>query len=274
MRVLLDPGEGVVEHDRVALELEVVEALLDVDRGHGRIVGDRGRVDSGRCVRPIRHRCATSRRPTVAAAMPDLDARLELAERTMTALVADAELPPKIGDPSAAGRLLRACHAGAPARHRSERCGRPRGDEMGRRFRDEPRPGLAGDQRAGRAQRPDHRPARGDPRWRADHRGPDGGGLRRRDPPVRAGRPGPPAAGGADRCRRPGSEPPAGPRSAAARRGAAAVRPSPRSRGGTGGRGARHRRHRPGDGGSRRARRGRGRRRRGDRGVVRAGPAR
>lgn len=33
----------------------------------------------------------------VAAAMPDLDTRLRLAERTLTALVADAELPAKIG---------------------------------------------------------------------------------------------------------------------------------------------------------------------------------
>jgi ornithine cyclodeaminase/alanine dehydrogenase len=33
----------------------------------------------------------------VAAAMPDPDSRLALAERTLTALVADAELPPKIG---------------------------------------------------------------------------------------------------------------------------------------------------------------------------------
>jgi ornithine cyclodeaminase/alanine dehydrogenase-like protein (mu-crystallin family) len=33
----------------------------------------------------------------VVAAMPDLDERLALAERTMTALVADAELPPKLG---------------------------------------------------------------------------------------------------------------------------------------------------------------------------------
>ena len=33
----------------------------------------------------------------VAGAMPGLDARLELAERTLIALVADAELPPKIG---------------------------------------------------------------------------------------------------------------------------------------------------------------------------------
>ena len=32
----------------------------------------------------------------VTAAMPPVDERLELAERTMTALVADAELPPKI----------------------------------------------------------------------------------------------------------------------------------------------------------------------------------
>ncbi len=37
----------------------------------------------------------------VLAAMPDIDERLRLAERTMVALVADAQLPPKIGvDPS------------------------------------------------------------------------------------------------------------------------------------------------------------------------------
>lgn len=33
----------------------------------------------------------------VAAAMPDVDARLRLAEQTLTALVSDAQLPPKIG---------------------------------------------------------------------------------------------------------------------------------------------------------------------------------
>ncbi|HET7728047.1 MAG TPA: hypothetical protein VFK54_12065, partial [Candidatus Limnocylindrales bacterium] len=33
----------------------------------------------------------------VRAAMPDLPERLRLAERTLRALVADAELPPKIG---------------------------------------------------------------------------------------------------------------------------------------------------------------------------------
>ena len=33
----------------------------------------------------------------VVAAMPPLESRLALAERAMTALVGDAELPPKIG---------------------------------------------------------------------------------------------------------------------------------------------------------------------------------
>ena len=34
-RVLLDPGQAVVQGDRVALQLEVAEALGDIDRGHG-----------------------------------------------------------------------------------------------------------------------------------------------------------------------------------------------------------------------------------------------
>jgi ornithine cyclodeaminase/alanine dehydrogenase-like protein (mu-crystallin family) len=42
---------------------------------------------------PIRYLSAAD----VLAAMPDIDERLTLAERTMTALVSDAELPPKIG---------------------------------------------------------------------------------------------------------------------------------------------------------------------------------
>jgi ornithine cyclodeaminase/alanine dehydrogenase-like protein (mu-crystallin family) len=42
---------------------------------------------------PLRYLSAAD----VSVAMPDLDARLALAERIMTALVADAELPPKIG---------------------------------------------------------------------------------------------------------------------------------------------------------------------------------
>ena len=44
--------------------------------------------------------------------MPDLDTRLALAERTMTALVADAELPPKIGiHPRPAGSFVHAMPA-------------------------------------------------------------------------------------------------------------------------------------------------------------------
>jgi alanine dehydrogenase len=42
---------------------------------------------------PLRYLAAAD----VLAAMPDLDERLKLAERTLTALVGDAELPPKIG---------------------------------------------------------------------------------------------------------------------------------------------------------------------------------
>jgi ornithine cyclodeaminase/alanine dehydrogenase len=44
-------------------------------------------------VPPLRYLSAAD----VLAAMPDIDERLALAEQTMTALVADAELPPKIG---------------------------------------------------------------------------------------------------------------------------------------------------------------------------------
>jgi ornithine cyclodeaminase/alanine dehydrogenase-like protein (mu-crystallin family) len=48
----------------------------------------------------------------VLAAMPEIDARLELAERTLTALVADAELPPKIGvHPRPAGSFAHAMPA-------------------------------------------------------------------------------------------------------------------------------------------------------------------
>ena len=48
----------------------------------------------------------------VTAAMPPVEERLELAERTMTALVADAELPPKIGvHPRPAGSFAHAMPA-------------------------------------------------------------------------------------------------------------------------------------------------------------------
>ena len=122
-RVLLDRGQRVVQDDRVALELEVVEAALDVDAGapgHRRPSSPRRlgvvpwRVD----LPPLRYLSAAD----VVAAMPDLDERLRLAERTLTALVADAELPPKIGvHPRPAG-LVRPRHAGLPARRRSGRC--------------------------------------------------------------------------------------------------------------------------------------------------------
>ena len=41
--VLLDPGQGVVQDDRVALELEVLEALLDVEGGHASMVAGQAR---------------------------------------------------------------------------------------------------------------------------------------------------------------------------------------------------------------------------------------
>ena len=76
----------------------------------------------------------------VLAAMPDLDERLALAERTLTALVADAELPPKIGvhprpDGSfahampahlrGAGGPRRAVQSGGWPRRRPPRCASP-----------------------------------------------------------------------------------------------------------------------------------------------------
>lgn len=57
---------------------------------------------------PLRYFAAAD----VAAAMPDLDARLALAERTLMALVADAELPPKIAiHPRPAGSFAHAMPA-------------------------------------------------------------------------------------------------------------------------------------------------------------------
>jgi ornithine cyclodeaminase/alanine dehydrogenase-like protein (mu-crystallin family) len=63
----------------------------------------------------------------VLAAMPDLDERLALAERTLTALVADAELPPKIGvHPRPTGSFVHAMPAylrGADSTGRDDRLG-------------------------------------------------------------------------------------------------------------------------------------------------------
>jgi hypothetical protein len=115
-------GEGVVEEDRVALEAQVREAL-------GRLGGIGCIYRAERCraltadARPGEPStggtdCATSR-GDVTAAMPPLDERLRLAERTMVALVADAELPPKIGvHPAAEGSFGHAmpAHLRAPIR--------------------------------------------------------------------------------------------------------------------------------------------------------------
>jgi ornithine cyclodeaminase/alanine dehydrogenase len=57
---------------------------------------------------PLRYFAAAA----VTAAMPDLEARLALAERTLTALVADADLPPKIAiHPRPAGSFVHAMPA-------------------------------------------------------------------------------------------------------------------------------------------------------------------
>jgi hypothetical protein len=51
--VRLHLRERVVQHDRVALELEVVEALLDVDRGHLGILGHRATGRLAPMQRPV-----------------------------------------------------------------------------------------------------------------------------------------------------------------------------------------------------------------------------
>ena len=135
--VLLDRGERVVEEDRVALEAQVGEAL-------GRLGGHRIQsypaLDSAPMTAPdappLRYLTA---RPTSSAAMPPLDERLRLAERTMVALVDDAELPPKIGvHPRPDGSFAHAM----PAHLRGadpERRGRPARDQVDRRLPGQPR---------------------------------------------------------------------------------------------------------------------------------------
>ena len=187
VRVLLDRRQRVVQDDRVAFQLEVVEALLDVDGGHGVIVGHRRRVDSRPCLVALDPGAALPVRGRRHGGHAAARRAPGLAERTLTALVADAELPPKIGDPSPAGGLVRPCHAGLPARRRSRWRRGPGRHEVGRRVRHQQRPGHAVDQRGRRAQRRRDRAADRDPRRRADHRDADGGRVRRGDPAVRAG---------------------------------------------------------------------------------------
>ena len=255
--VLLDRGERVVQDDRVALELQVLEALVDVADGHGpgsfeavgspesyrRVVSREPRPMARRHIRTCRRvrRAAAPPLPlgatTSRPCMPPLDERLALAERTMRALVADAELPPKIGVHPAAAGLVRARDAGLPAWRPGEsgrRLGRPAGHEVGVRLpRRTPR-GPADHQRARGPQRPDDRAADRDPRRRADHRPADRRRQRRRDRALRpAG--GRAAAGRDHRRRHAGAQPPAGPRPRRAGRRARRLRPTPRT-------GRRHRR--------------------------------
>ena len=65
-------------------------------------------------VPPLRYLSAAD----VVAAMPALPERLALAERTMLALIEDAELPPKIGVPGRAARSATRCRPSCAARRR------------------------------------------------------------------------------------------------------------------------------------------------------------
>ena len=156
--ILLDLRQLVVEHDRVALELEVLEALRDVDRGHRRESypsRDRRPWPDGPSLQsPPMPRTAADRRcrrwfgcraPTSIAAMPPLEERLRLAELTMTALARPgaSELPPKIGIHPRPACLVRPRDARPPAWRRRGR--RPGRDEVGRRLRHEHALGLARD---------------------------------------------------------------------------------------------------------------------------------
>ena len=172
----------------------------------------------------------------VVRAMPDLDTRLALAERTMIALVADAELPPKIGiHPRPEGSFVHAM----PAHLRGpEASGRH--DLVGMKwvagFGTNNAIGLPAISALVVLNDPQTGPADRDPRRWPDHGRAHGGGVRRGHPPVRAGA-GPPAARRAHRGRDPGPEPPAGARAPPPRRGPRAVRSSPRARRGAGRRG-------------------------------------
>ena len=152
----------------------------------------------------------------VVAAMPPLPERLALAEATLRGLAEGAELPPKIGvHPRAQASFAHAMPALLPGL-----AGDGSGDRLGMKWVSgnpaNNAAGLAGDPRPAPAQRPGHHRADRDHGRRPDHRGADGGDQRRGDPGVRAqGRR--VAAGGADRGRRPGPEPRAGPRVRAAR---------------------------------------------------------
>ena len=133
----------------------------------------------------------------------------------MRALVADAELPPKIGIHSAPRGRVRSRDAGVPARRGGRRLGRPDGHEVGHRRPRQQRARPAGHQCDRRPQRPRDRAADRDPRRPADHRRADRRGERCRDPALRrrtGGRGRPAGAGRDHRGGHPGARPPRGPR--------------------------------------------------------------
>ena len=180
---------------------------------------------------PLRYLSATD----VQAALPDVEERLGLAERTMLGLGAGAQLPPKIGVGACPSRLVRACHARLPARPGGRWLGRPAGHEVGG--------GLPG-QRRGRPRRdqwPDH-PERREDRPSARHRrcrlahGASHGRHQRPGHPALGTPIGERATGGARRGWRPGPQPPARPGPPAAGRPGRAPRPGPGSGGGAGAR--------------------------------------
>ena len=91
---------------RTALESDMADAWYP--RMAAVVSGRTGPLDSVHMRSPIRYLAADE----VAAAMPSVADRLDLAQRTMTALVADAELPPKIGvHPRPAGSFAHAMPA-------------------------------------------------------------------------------------------------------------------------------------------------------------------
>jgi len=93
VRIDLDRREGVVKQDGVALEMQVGKALGRIEGHEPMLPNARLGLMTARDAAPLRYLTAAD----VSAAMPPLPDRLRLAELTLTALVRDAELPPKIG---------------------------------------------------------------------------------------------------------------------------------------------------------------------------------
>ena len=171
-RVLLDLGERVVEDDRVAFELQILEAGREVD---GRHAAHRTRVRVLAAyvaprlrTTPVRHldsRSHEARRHPVSlggrrdrgdapgrGAPGPRRADDDRARRGRGAAAQDRR-------PSAPGRLVRPCDAGGPARPATRR--RPARDQVGRRLPGEPGERPARDPRGRDPQRSGDRACRG-----------------------------------------------------------------------------------------------------------------